>query len=72
MRQHRPTTGAPTVILNEGISSVIILGLILLLLGFALGIGILWTVGVILIIIGAVFWVLGSMDRAVAGRRHYW
>jgi hypothetical protein len=51
---------------------VIILGLILLLLGFALGIGILWTVGVILIIIGAVFWVLGSMDRAVAGRRHYW
>jgi hypothetical protein len=61
-----------SVILNEGISSVIILGLILLLLGFALGIGILWTVGVILIIIGAVFWVLGSMDRAVAGRRHYW
>jgi Family of unknown function (DUF6131) len=51
---------------------VIILGLILLLLGFALGIGILWTVGVILIIVGAVFWVLGSMDRAVGGRRHYW
>jgi hypothetical protein len=51
---------------------MIILGLILLLLGFALGIGILWTVGVVLIIIGAVLWVLGSMDRAVAGRRHYW
>jgi hypothetical protein len=51
---------------------MIILGLILLLLGFALGIGILWTIGVVLIIIGAVLWVLGSMDRAVAGRRHYW
>jgi hypothetical protein len=51
---------------------VIVLGLILLLLGFALGIGILWTIGVVLIIIGAVFWVLGSMDRAVGGRRHYW
>jgi hypothetical protein len=51
---------------------MILLGLILLLLGFALGIGILWTIGVVLIIIGAVLWVLGSMDRAVAGRRHYW
>ncbi|WP_445149577.1 hypothetical protein [Baekduia sp. Peel2402] len=51
---------------------MIILGLILLLLGFALGIGILWTIGVVLIIIGAVLWVLGATDRAVAGRRHYW
>ena len=51
---------------------MIILGLILLLLGFVLGIGILWTIGIVLIIIGAVLWVLGSMDRAVAGRRHYW
>jgi hypothetical protein len=51
---------------------MIILGLILLLLGFALGIGILWTIGIVLVIIGAVLWVLGSMDRAVAGRRHYW
>jgi hypothetical protein len=51
---------------------MIILGLILLLLGFVLGIGILWTIGIVLIVIGAVLWVLGSMDRAVAGRRHYW
>jgi hypothetical protein len=51
---------------------MILLGLLLLLLGFVLGINILWTIGVILIIIGAVLWVLGSMDRAVGGRRHYW
>ncbi len=51
---------------------MILLGLILLLLGFLLGIGILWTIGIVLIIIGAVLWVLGSMDRAVGGRRHYW
>jgi hypothetical protein len=49
---------------------MIILGLILLLLGFALGIGILWTIGIVLIIIGAVLWVLGSTDRAIGGRRH--
>jgi len=51
---------------------MIVLGLILLLLGLVLGIGILWTIGIVLILVGAVLWVLGSMDRAVAGRRHYW
>jgi Family of unknown function (DUF6131) len=53
-------------------SAMIILGLILLLLGLVLGIGILYTIGIVLIIVGAVLWVLGSMDRAVGGRRHYW
>ncbi len=51
---------------------MIVLGLILLLLGLVLGIGILWTIGIVLILVGAVLWVLGSMDRAVGGRRHYW
>jgi hypothetical protein len=51
---------------------VIVLGLILLVLGFVLGIGILWTIGVILLVVGVIFWILGSMGRAVGGRRHYW
>ena len=51
---------------------MIILGLLLLLLGFLLGIGILWTIGIVLIVVGAVLWLLGSMDRSVGGRRHYW
>ena len=51
---------------------MILLGLILLLLGVLLGIGILYTIGIVLIVIGAVLWLLGSMDRAVGGRRHYW
>jgi Family of unknown function (DUF6131) len=52
--------------------AMILVGLILLVLGLVLGIGILYTIGIVLIIIGAVLWVLGSMDRAVGGRRHYW
>ena len=56
---------------NEG-TRVIILGLILLILGIVLGIGILYTIGIVLIVVGAVLWLLGSMDRAVGGRRHYW
>jgi hypothetical protein len=51
---------------------MIILGVILLLIGLLAGIPILWTIGVILLIIGAVFWILGSTGRAVGGRRHYW
>jgi hypothetical protein len=50
---------------------MIIAGLILLLLGLVLGVGILWTIGIVLIIVGAVLWVLGSMNHSVAGRRHY-
>ncbi len=51
---------------------MIVLGLILLILGFILGIGILWTIGIILIVVGLVLWLLGSMGRAVGGRRHYY
>jgi hypothetical protein len=51
---------------------MILVGLILLLLGVVLDVGILYTIGVILIIVGAVLWILGAMGRAVGGRRHYW
>jgi uncharacterized protein DUF6131 len=51
---------------------VLILGVILLVIGWLAGIGILQTLGIILIIIGAVLWILGSMGRPVGGRRHYW
>jgi hypothetical protein len=43
----------------------------LLILGWILGIGILVTIGIILLIIGVVFLVLGQMGRAVGGRK-YW
>ena len=51
---------------------MIILGLILLLIGFIAKISILWTIGIVLLVIGAVLFILGSMGRAVGGRRHYW
>ncbi|MFI8103219.1 DUF6131 family protein [Streptomyces sp. NPDC086023] len=51
---------------------MIILGLILLVLGWALGISILWTIGIILLVIGAVLWIMGSVGHAVGGRNHYW
>jgi hypothetical protein len=51
---------------------MIIVGVVLLLLGLLLGVPILWTIGIVLVIIGAVLMVLGSTGRAIGGRRHYW
>jgi hypothetical protein len=51
---------------------VIVLGVILLIIGFLAKIAILWTIGIILVLIGAVLAVLGMMGRAVGGRAHYY
>jgi hypothetical protein len=51
---------------------MIVVGLVLLLLGLLLAVPILWSLGVIVLIIGLVLMVLGSTGRAIGGRRHYW
>lgn len=51
---------------------MIILGVVLLLLGLLTGAAILWTLGVLLVIVGAVLWILGAAGREVGGRRHYY
>jgi Family of unknown function (DUF6131) len=51
---------------------MIILGVILLLLGLLLDVYILWILGIILAVAGGVLWLLGSMDRKVGPRRHYY
>lgn len=51
---------------------MIILGVILLILGFALHIGVLWTLGVVLLLIGVVLALLGAAGHSVGGRVHYW
>jgi len=50
---------------------MIVLGVICLILGLLLGIGILWTIGIILLVVGLILEVLGLMGRAVGGRRYY-
>ena len=51
---------------------MIVLGVILIIIGALADIGILYTLGAILAVIGIVLWVLGTMGRAVGGRSHYW
>lgn len=51
---------------------MVLLGLALLIAGFLLKIAILWTLGIIVLVVGLVLMVLGTMGRAVGGRRHYY
>lgn len=51
---------------------MIIAGIILLIIGFVAKIAILWTIGIILVLVGLVFMLLGSTGRAIGGRRHYY
>ena len=51
---------------------MIVLGVILLILGYLLSVPVVWTIGIILVVVGAVLWIAGSLGRPVAGRRHYW
>ena len=67
------STDAPAHVgASEGEVLMIVTGVILLLLGYFLGISILYTIGGILLVIGLVLWIAGAMGHAVGGRPHYW
>lgn len=51
---------------------MIVLGIILLIIGFIAKVAILWTIGIILLVVGLILIVLGSMGRVVGGRRHWY
>ncbi len=51
--------------------TLIILGVILLIIGWLASISILVTIGIILIVIGVILWILGAMGREIGGRK-YW
>ncbi|MEU0355678.1 hypothetical protein [Streptomyces cyaneofuscatus] len=50
---------------------MILLGLLLLIIGLLIGMGLLTTIGSILIVVGVVLWILGATGRAVGGRKHF-
>jgi len=56
---------------TEVSSSMIVLGLILLIIGYILPLPILITIGAILIVVGLILLLLGAVGRPIGGRR-YW
>lgn len=51
---------------------MIALGVILLILGFVLKINILWTIGIVVLVIGLVLLLLGAAGRTIGGRKHWY
>jgi cell division protein FtsW (lipid II flippase) len=51
---------------------MMVFGVVLLIIGFVAHIPILWTIGIVVLVVGAVLFLLGSAGHAVGGRRHYW
>ncbi|GAA2439580.1 DUF6131 family protein [Mycolicibacterium llatzerense] len=51
---------------------MIALGAVLLILGFVFNVYLLWVLGIVLVVVGAVFWLLGTAGHSVAGRRHWY
>jgi hypothetical protein len=51
---------------------VIVLGVVLLLIGFLAKVAIIWTLGIIVLVIGAVLAIAGVAGREIGGRRHWY
>lgn len=51
---------------------MITLGVLFSIFGFFIGNSALWTLGLFLLIIGAVLWLLGAIGLEIGGRRHYY
>ena len=67
--QIRRAAGRITEASRQG---MIILGIILMIIGFVAALPVLWTIGIILVVVGLILWLLGSMGHAVGGRRFYY
>ncbi len=50
---------------------MIILGVILLVIGFIVGIPVLYTIGIVLAVAGVALAILGGTGRKVGGRAHW-
>ncbi|MGA7051717.1 MAG: hypothetical protein WBZ37_10635 [Mycobacterium sp.] len=48
---------------------MIILGIILLVVGYVAAIPILYSIGGLLVVIGVILWILGAVGRPVGGRK---
>jgi hypothetical protein len=51
---------------------MIIVGLILLIVGFVAGYYVLWVIGGILLLLGLLLLLVGQSGHQVGSRKHYW
>ena len=51
---------------------MIVLGIVLLIIGFIAKIAIIWTLGIIIVVIGAVLALVGVAGHEIGGRKHWY
>jgi uncharacterized membrane protein HdeD (DUF308 family) len=51
---------------------MIILGILLLIIGFIAAVHIIWILGIIVVVVGAVVAIAGGTGRAIGGRKHWY
>jgi hypothetical protein len=51
---------------------MIVLGVILLILGYFIPFPLLYTIGGILVVVGVILWILGATGHPFYNRRHYY
>jgi uncharacterized membrane protein HdeD (DUF308 family) len=62
---------APPLMRRQPGGIMIILGIALLIIGFLTKIAIVWTLGIVALVVGLILVLLSSLGHAVGGRRHY-
>ena len=50
---------------------MITIGIILLIIGILAKIGVIWTIGIVVLLLGLIALLLGVTGHAIGGRRHY-
>lgn len=50
---------------------MIALGILLLIIGLVAQIPVLWTIGLVALVIGAILAIVGSLGHAIGGRTHW-
>lgn len=51
---------------------MIVLGIVLLIIGFIAKVPIIWTIGIVLVVVGAILFLLGTAGREIGGRKHWY
>ena len=51
---------------------MIVLGLVLLLIGFLTKVAIVWSLGILALVIGVILMAAGALGHEIGGRRHYY
>ena len=51
---------------------MIVLGVVLLIIGFIAKVAIIWTLGIIAVVVGAILAIVGGTGRKIGGRAHWY